>query len=103
MSIQLSLVDISGDAIAKSIRPLVIPHQSDINLISESILFLPWRFFGYSIKDEYINVDVHLIDDYKEFIYDLPITSNVELTITPPFLSMPRVYLSIVPKLTGLT
>ena len=103
MAVKLSLIDITGDIIAKSVRPVVIPHQSDISLIAETLLYLPLRLIGYYATDEFINVNVHLIDDYKEYIYDLPITSTAELIITPPIMHLPKVTLSILPKLTGLT
>jgi len=110
MSLKLLLIDDSGDVIAKSVRPVVIPYQSQLNLLMETIikiiLYLPYNLFllNYDNKyNEYYDVNIHLIDDYKEFIYDLPVTSTVELVITPPFLHIPQVYLSIIPKLTGLT
>jgi len=110
MSLKLLLIDDSGDVIAKSVRPVVIPYQSQLNLLMETIikiiLYLPYNLFllNYDNKyNEYYDVNIHLIDDYKEFIYDLPVTSTVELVITPPLLHIPQVYLSIIPKLTGLT
>ena len=116
MSLKLLLIDNSGDVIAKSIRPIVIPYQSQLNLLIETlikiIIYLPYHlvlflFNNYNNNNnkynEYYDVNIHLIDDYKEFIYDLPVTSTVELVITPPLLHIPQVFLSIIPKLTGLT
>lgn len=103
MAVKTLLIDATGEVIAKSIRPIVIPYQSALSLWLESMVLFPLRILGSISISEVTMVTINLLDNYIEPIYSLPATGSIELVLSTPAMDITSAYLTILPKLSGLT
>ena len=74
-----TVFDTSGDAVAKSSRPVVIPYQSALTLIIDAAVKYPMRALGMLRSAEVMDVHVPVMNDFKEskHHHQLPIQSSV--------------------------
>ena len=61
-----TVFDTSGDAVAKSSRPVVIPYQSALTLVVDAAVKYPMRAFGLLRSAEVMDVHVPVMNDFKE-------------------------------------
>jgi len=101
--VHATLVDSTGDAIAKSSRPVVIPYQSLPSLVLESLVKFPLRIIGLAQLQEASSIRIDLMNDYREPLANAPATELIELVLSTPNVDIGEVYLTIMPVLKGLT
>lgn len=98
-----TVVDTSGDAFAKSSRPIAVPYESTYSIFLYSVLMFPFRFVGFSRSSEHFNVEVNIMNGFKEPSMTIPATEYFELMLSTNEVDIIEVYLSIMPVLQGLT
>lgn len=99
----LTMVDTSGDSIAKSVRPVYIPFQSQTSLFLESIVLFPLRLVGILPSAETVIVQSPLMHNFMEPLKSHPSTQYVELTLSSSKLDLQDARLKIIPQVTGLS
>ena len=101
--VHTTVVDTSGDAIARSSRPIAVPYQSYTTIFLDSMIMFPLRFIGLSAYTETFTVDVNIMNEFKEPPVSIPATEYLELVLSTGDVDVAEVYLSIMPVLRGLT
>lgn len=101
--VHTTVVDTSGDAIAKSSRPVAVPYQSTTSVLLDSLLMFPFRFVGLSTSAEMVTVDVNIMNEFTEPTVTIPATEYLEMVLSTNDVDVIEVYLSIMPVLRGLT
>ena len=99
----LTTVDSTGDAIAKSARPVVMPYQSLATLVMDSCTKFPLRLVGLYQVDEASSIRVSVMNDYREPMTTGAFTELVELALSTSHVDLGEVFLSIMPVLGGVT
>ena len=61
-----TIFDTSGDAVAKSSRPVVVPYQSQLTLVVDAAFKYPMRALGFLRNAEVMDVHVPVMNDFKE-------------------------------------
>ena len=64
--IYCSVIDNTGEVIAKSARPVSMPYQSTTTLLLQSFASFPWRMIGLQGGEDVVTVQVPLMNDYHE-------------------------------------
>jgi hypothetical protein len=98
----LSAVDSTGEVIAKSVRPVVMPYQSPVSLFLESVAFFPLRACGALEPSETVDLLVSFMIDYREPHAGLPPTEALEIALSVPALDISYAYLTVMPQLNGV-
>ena len=101
--VYLTMVDSSGDSIAKSARPVVVPYQSFPSLAIDSLTKYPLRLCGLYQLEETSNIRVSIMNDYREPLSAGASTEVVEMTLSTDAVDVGEVYLTIMPVLGGIT
>lgn len=101
--VYLTMVDSTGDSIAKSARPVAIPYQSLPSLVLDSITKYPLRLFGLYQIEEASSVCVPIMNDYREPLAARSSTETVELILSTEVVDICDVFLTIMPVLGGIT
>ena len=78
-----SVIDNTGEVIAKSARPVSMPYQSTTTLLLQSFASFPWRMIGLQGGEDVVTVQVPLMNDYHE-----PSISDIHRCGTIPLLSL---------------
>lgn len=100
--LHVTLFDVTGDAIAKSSRPVAIPYQSVPTLLLDAVTLFPLRLLGVFRTEEASVVHVNLMNNFREPA-TLPSTENVELKLSTAEVDIAAAYLTITPQLRGIT
>ena len=61
-----TVFDTSGEAVARSSRPVVIPYQSALTLIVDAAVKYPMRALGMLRSAEVMDVHVPVMNDFKQ-------------------------------------
>lgn len=98
-----SIIDSNGDSIAKSIRPVVIPYQSDVSNFLFYVATFPIKLLNLVPHVENNVVTIPVMNEFKEPPASAPGTEYIELSLS---LATPDIYeatLTVMPVLNGLT
>lgn len=96
----VSLVDNTGDLIAKSSRPVVMPYQSSVTLFLDSISKYPCRIIGICDQNEVVSVHVPMMTEYRE--PKTHATESLDLTLSSDKADIGAVEVTIMPVLRGV-
>lgn len=103
IAITTSIIDNSAEAIAKSIRPVVVPYYTDTYLFLETIFTFPTRFFGLPTTTDSSRVFITIMRDYQEPYLGFPGAEIVELVLSSAQLDLIDMELIILPQLNFIT
>lgn len=96
----VSLIDGTGDLIAKSSRPVVMPYQSSVTLFLDSVIKFPCRIVGICSLNEDVIVHVPMMTEYRE--PKTSSTESIELTLSSDKADIGAVEVTIMPLLRGI-
>lgn len=96
----MSLIDNTGDLIAKSSRPVVMPYQSAVTLFLDSVSKFPCRIVGLCSPNEDVTVHVPMMTEYRE--PKTSATESIELTLSSDKADIGTVEVTIMPVLRGV-
>jgi hypothetical protein len=96
----IQLVDNTGDVVAKSSRPVVMPYQSPVTLFMDSVAKFPCRVVGLCAPSEVVTVHVPMMTEYRE--PKATSTESIELTLSSDTADISAVEVTIMPVLKGL-
>lgn len=99
----LTMVDSTGDSIARSTRPVAMPYQSLPSLILDSMIKFPLRLTGLYQIEEVSSVRVSVMNDYREPTSSSAFSETVELSLSTSVVDIGDASLTIMPVLGGLT
>lgn len=96
----LSLFDNLGDLVAKSSRPVVMPYQSVVSLVMDSLVKFPFRLVGLCGVNEVTTVHIPMMTEYRE--PHTTFTDSIELTLSSDKPDIGAVEVTVMPVLKGL-
>lgn len=98
--VTLSLVDASGDVIAMSTRPLIVPYHSPLVSLVTVLWHLPTYVLGASETDV---VTLLMMNNFREARSELAAVQMVEVTLSSGGMDVESCNLSIIPLPSGFT
>lgn len=104
-ALTLSMIDGSGEAVARSTRPLVVPYQSPSSRFVETMSLQPLRLWGLSKTVEFTTVHVQLMNDYEEPPSHRPHTEYLEVSLllsSPNEMDILDAHVTVLPRLQGI-
>ena len=100
--VYLDIVDTTGASIARSVRPVPVPYQSDVSLWLDAFWLYPLRLIGLISAHETSRVDVTLANNFWESSSG-PSTETLELTLDSAAPDIASATVTIMPVLRGVT
>lgn len=101
--LHMLIYDASGDAIAKSARPVVIYTQSDICRLFTSLWTYPLRMLGILPMSEGTYMYIPFVSDYKEpYLSNYPSTEVIDISISTHDADIDAAYLTIMPAMGSI-
>jgi hypothetical protein len=104
-ALTLTVIDASGEATARSTRPLVMPYQSAPSLWIESVALQPFRLCGLIQTTEFVTVHIPLMNNYQEPAPHRPHTNLLELSLSLDSATQMDIldaHITVLPRVTGL-
>lgn len=110
--VHAKVVDSEGDAVATSSRPVVVPYQSHITLLLDSLVKYPLRLLGLLKISEITNVVIPIMNEFREplevvtmsTLSGIPVTTEyLELQLSSADVDIDYVVVTVMPTLTGVT
>lgn len=99
VALTTTIIDNSAEAVARSIRPVVVPYYTDSYLFLETIFTFPSRFFGFKSETESSEVYVSIFKDYQEPYFSFPAAEMIELMLSNNLIDIIDLELIILPHL----
>ncbi len=99
----LKMVDNTGDTIAISVRPVVIPYQSPQSVFLDSLFRLPLRYAGLADSSEAVDVFVPFMNDFHEPPPHRPATDVIEISLSTNQFDLMNARLTVMPILKGIS
>jgi hypothetical protein len=103
VALTTTIIDNTAEAIAKSVRPVVIPYYTDTYLFLESVFSFPALFFGFNSEVDSNQVFVPIFKHYQEPSFNFPSSEVIELMLSNGFVDITEMTLVIVPRLNWLS
>jgi hypothetical protein len=104
-ALTLTIIDASGEATARSTRPLVMPYQSSPSLFIEAVSLQPLRLFGLLQATEFVTVHIPLMNNYEEPAPHRPHTDYFELSLSLDSATQMDIldaHITVLPRVTGI-
>ena len=102
--VYLTMVDSTGESIAKSARPIPVPYLSKITLLLDAITKFPARILGLYQMEESTSVCVPVMNEYREPSSGAgSSTEVVEMSLSTDMVDIGEVFLTIMPVLGGIS
>eukprot|EP01034_Spumella_vulgaris_P021595 gene21595-27633_t len=99
------MVDQSGEAVAKSSRPLFMPYQSPTSRFLEALALQPFRILGLVERVESATIHAQLMNDYEEPAAHQPHTEYMELSLalgSPTQMDVLDAHITVLPRVKGV-
>jgi hypothetical protein len=99
VALTTTIIDHTAEAIAKSVRPIVIPYYSDTYIFLETIFNFPTRFFDFPTSADSSSMYISIMKDYQEPSFTLPPSELIELHLSNSLIDVMDMELIILPHL----
>lgn len=101
VSVTTHMLDSSSEVVAKSVRPVIIPYQSSVTVVMESIVRFPLYMLGLTESNELLHLRLTLLNDFVEPYRASP-TKYVEFTLSSSSFDVQDLRVTVVPRVIGL-
>jgi hypothetical protein len=96
----LTTFDTNLLAVAKSSRPVIVPYQSWISVLLDTLTHYPLYLFRMDNLHEISQVSVNMMNQYIETKHK--ITQHLEFTLSTADVDISSLVVTVMPRLTGL-
>jgi hypothetical protein len=103
VSIILSMIDKNGEILAKSIRPIIIPHQSKLTRILQILFYFPFIIFFRSNYIEKFSLKINLMNDFYEPYSSHQWTQFLQINLTNHNIDIQQIKITLFQNIRGLT